>query len=347
MNSPGSLTSMEHFVKNRTEMIEYNLGGMLAPQSDFRYDEVSINSQVNPSKDYTYSSQGVLADTSILELGAPSRQNLAPTSSFELDSSKLVVPSFRSSALSSCHSVVSSSSLVSGSSILFSGEDDILPGSKEYSELESQFSIPVFDKDELRILSRCLPHTKIKKIIKCSGAVNQMIGSEVPALLAIACELFVRDLTSFSWDFTKRANRRTVQVQDIKSVSSEDLRFRRLLHSKKRKLRNSLTGNELLEQSKAPIFDYYENRGVYPKSMQVPPTPPSIIFQTPTSPKYSDKSKNVQQNILDTQLFNEQMSLTHNTNQEPHKSCLFSPVQYTQDHFDPVNHNFNYINSNL
>lgn len=337
---------MEHFVKNRMEMIEYHAEGMLAPQYNFRNDEMYINSRVSPGKDYTYSSQKMSADASTLDLGVPPHHSKAPVSSFDLSSAQFIVPSSRSSALSSCNSVVSSSSQVSGSSIICSGEDDFLPSLRDHSEPECQSSIPVYDKDELKILSRCLPHTKIKKIIKCSGAVNHMIGSEVPALLAIACELFVRDITSFSWDFTKRANRRTVQVQDIKSVSSKDMRFRRLLHSKKSKSRNAWAENESLEQSRAPAFDYYEDGGVYPRSIQIP-TPPNIICPAQSSPECLDKSKVVQQNMQSRQLLSRETDFTHSTNQESYKSCFFPPVQYTQHNFNPTNGIFDYNSSDF
>ncbi|OII72757.1 hypothetical protein cand_010340 [Cryptosporidium andersoni] len=92
-------------------------------------------------------------------------------------------------------------------------------------------NIPIFNEDELQILSRCLPHTRIKKIMKYVGSVKHMIGSEVPALLAIACELFVRDLTNSSWKYTQGAKRRTLQAQDIKSGSNSDIRFRKLFKS--------------------------------------------------------------------------------------------------------------------
>ncbi|KAK6588314.1 CCAAT-binding factor chain HAP5 like histone [Cryptosporidium xiaoi] len=86
-----------------------------------------------------------------------------------------------------------------------------------------------FTKDELKILSKSLPHTKIKRILKLSGLLNNLIGSEVPALLAIACELFVRDLTDHAWSFTKLSKRRILQVQDIKLGLTKDLRIKNLL----------------------------------------------------------------------------------------------------------------------
>ncbi|KAJ1605339.1 CCAAT-binding factor chain HAP5 like histone [Cryptosporidium canis] len=208
---------------------------MLATRCEPQYSQQPVRACANPGEGYADSSRIMCSDASTVEFGGPSHQAQTRVSSFDFSSAPFVLQSSRAT-LSSSNSVVSSSSLVS----VCSGEDESFPNSSDYYRAGEQSAIPIFSKEELKILSRCLPHTKIKKIIKCSGAVNHMIGSEVPALLAIACELFVRDLTSFSWSFTKRANRRTVQAQDIKSVSSRDFRFRRLLNPKADQSKNTL-----------------------------------------------------------------------------------------------------------
>ncbi|OII71663.1 CCAAT-binding factor chain HAP5 like histone [Cryptosporidium ubiquitum] len=330
---------MEYVAQTHSEMIEYNVDSMLSIQSELQNNEISAINQDYLNKDYIKGPKKSFSDISTLEFNGSSHLNQASLSSFALNSTSFIGPS-SVSASSSCNSVVSSSSLVSNSSIC--SREGINIVSKNYITQEQQSNIPVFDKDELKILSRCLPHTKIKKIIKCSGAVNHMIGSEVPALLAIACELFVRDLTSFSWNFTKRAKRRTVQVQDIKSVSSKDFRLRRLLYASKSQLRNILSENESLEQNKNPILDYYRKGEVQYQGMQMPiPN----IQSAQIYPKYFKKPQNNQENIS-KQGINRYVNHYHNVNQELQKSYMLSPNQHIQHSINQFNgNNINYYNS--
>ncbi|KAH8585189.1 CCAAT-binding factor chain HAP5 like histone [Cryptosporidium sp. chipmunk genotype I] len=323
---------MEYLVQDNRETVEYNVDSMLTTPSEPQYSGISTISQVDLGKYYIKDSHKSCNDISILEFDGSSHLNQTSLSSFSLNSTSFMAPSSKSTS-SNCNSFISSSSLVSNSSIYSKENINII--SKDYIAHEQQSNIPVFNKDELKILSRCLPHTKIKKIIKCSGAVNHMIGSEVPALLAIACELFVRDLTSFSWNFTKRAKRRTVQVQDIKSVSSKDFRLKRLFYASKSQLRNILSENESSEQNKRPILDYYGKGGIYSQGMQIP----IPISQSEIYPKYINKSQNNQQNIINKQSLNRQVNNYHNVNQEFQKSYILSPNQHTQ-------HNINQFNSN-
>ncbi|KAJ1605136.1 CCAAT-binding factor chain HAP5 like histone [Cryptosporidium canis] len=158
---------------------------MLATRCEPQYSQLPVQDCANPGEGYADSSRIMCSDASTVEFVGPSHQAQTPVSSFDFSSAPFVLQSSRA-AFSSSNSVVSSSSLVS----VCSGEDEPFPSSSDYYRAGEQPAIPIFSKEELKILSRCLPHTKIKKIIKCSGAVNHMIGSEVPALLAIACELF-------------------------------------------------------------------------------------------------------------------------------------------------------------
>ncbi|KAH8741722.1 CCAAT-binding factor chain HAP5 like histone [Cryptosporidium ryanae] len=113
------------------------------------------------------------------------------------------------------------------------------------------YKTSLFTKDELKILSKSLPHTKIKRILKFSGLINNLIGSEVPALLAIACELFVRDLTDHAWNFTKLSKRRILQVQDIKLGSTKDIRIKNIL--KKSELKSEFIFEDLSFKNNACI----------------------------------------------------------------------------------------------
>lgn len=327
------------YVSQNHKVNDYNLDSMLTTQSELQHNKISINNQEHLSKNYIKDSKKSHDDISILNYNDSSHLNQTSLSSFNSNSAFFIEPSPKST-LTSYNSVVSSSSSVSNSSIY--SREDINIISKDYIT-QKQSNIPVFDKDELKILSRCLPHTKIKKIIKCSGAVNHMIGSEVPALLAIACELFVRDLTSFSWNFTKRAKRRTVQVQDIKSVSSKDFRLRRLLYSSKSQLKNILSENESLEQNKNPILDYYRKTEIHSQGVQMPI---HNIQSTQMYPKYFNRPQNNQENIINRQPINKQANHYYNANQEFQKSYTFSSDQHVQHNVNQFNgSNINYYNS--
>ncbi|KAK9173266.1 Transcriptional activator NFYC/HAP5 subunit [Cryptosporidium meleagridis] len=326
---------MDYLLQNNKEIVDYNVDGILTTQFEPQYNGVETKIQVDLSSNCKNNSYKPGGNIAISEFVGSHQLNQTSLSSFTLNSASYMAPSSRSTS-SSSNSVISSSSLVSNSSIC--SREDINIISKDYITNENQSNIPVFSKDELKTLSRCLPHTKIKKIIKCSGAVNHMIGSEVPALLAIACELFVRDLTSFSWNFTKRARRRTVQVQDIKSVSSKDFRLKRLLHASKNQLKNFSCENESLGQNKKPILNYYSG-GIYPQSMQIPI---SNIQSTQIYPKHLNKSQNNQQNIVNKQSINRHIN-NYNVNQEFQKSYNLSPDQHIQQNTIQLNNNNNHF----
>lgn len=337
MSFPNNQGIMDYLIQNNKEIADYNVDSMLTTQSEPQYNGMETISQVDLSDNYINDSYKSGSDTAISEFVGSHQLNQTSLSSFTLNSASYMAPSSRSTS-SSSNSVISSSSLVSNSSIY--SREDINIISKEYISHENQSNIPVFSKDELKTLSRCLPHTKIKKIIKCSGAVNHMIGSEVPALLAIACELFVRDLTSFSWNFTRRAKRRTVQVQDIKSVSSKDFRLKRLLYASKSQLKNISYENESLGQNKKPILNYYSG-GIYPQSMQIPT---STTQSTQIYPKHFNRSQNNQQNIINKQSINRHIN-NYNIDQKFQKSYNLSPNQHTQYNINQFNsNNINYYN---
>lgn len=54
---------------------------------------------------------------------------------------------------------------------------------------------------------------------------QQMISSEVPALFAKACELFVLDLTTRAWLHTDNNNRRTLQRSDVTAAIARNEMF--------------------------------------------------------------------------------------------------------------------------
>ncbi len=71
-----------------------------------------------------------------------------------------------------------------------------------------------------------LPLARIKKIMKSDDDVRQqMISSEVPALFAKACELFVLDLTTRAWLHTDNNNRRTLQRSDVTAAIARNEMF--------------------------------------------------------------------------------------------------------------------------
>ncbi|KAI3918879.1 hypothetical protein MKW98_017327 [Papaver atlanticum] len=65
-----------------------------------------------------------------------------------------------------------------------------------------------------------LPLARIKKIMKANEDVKR-IASEVPVILAMACEMFISDLTLCSWNHTEERKRKTLQKNDIDAAITE------------------------------------------------------------------------------------------------------------------------------
>ena len=59
-----------------------------------------------------------------------------------------------------------------------------------------------------------LPLARIKKIMKADEDVR-MISSEAPILFALACQLFITELTHMAAYYAKAAGRKTLQRADI------------------------------------------------------------------------------------------------------------------------------------
>lgn len=72
-----------------------------------------------------------------------------------------------------------------------------------------------------------LPLARIKKIVKSDEDVRtrgQMISAEVLDLFAKACEIFVKELSFFSWINTEENKRKTLQKNDVcNAVSKVDI----------------------------------------------------------------------------------------------------------------------------
>jgi nuclear transcription factor Y gamma len=72
--------------------------------------------------------------------------------------------------------------------------------------------------------ANCLPLARIRKIMKADEGVS-MISSETPVLFAKACEMFITELTTRSWDNVVANKRKTLQKSDIASAISRNDMF--------------------------------------------------------------------------------------------------------------------------
>ena len=59
-----------------------------------------------------------------------------------------------------------------------------------------------------------LPLARIKKIMKSDEDVR-MISSEAPILFALACQMFITEITHKAAFYAKKQNRKTLQRNDI------------------------------------------------------------------------------------------------------------------------------------
>ena len=71
--------------------------------------------------------------------------------------------------------------------------------------------------DDLKVHQ--LPLARVKEIMKSDEEVR-MIGAEVPALFAQACEVFFVELTMRAWKATEDNNRKTLQRSDVSAAVS-------------------------------------------------------------------------------------------------------------------------------
>ena len=73
-----------------------------------------------------------------------------------------------------------------------------------------------------------LPLARIKKIMKSDEDVR-MISSEAPILFALACQMFITEITHKAAFHAKKQNRKTLQRNDIARVIAENETFDFLL----------------------------------------------------------------------------------------------------------------------
>ena len=82
--------------------------------------------------------------------------------------------------------------------------------------------IKVIDPSKLDMFkNNAAPLARIKKIMRLNPKVC-LIASEVPVLLAKACELFMKDLTMRTWTVTESRNRKTLGLGDLASACRQD-----------------------------------------------------------------------------------------------------------------------------
>ena len=73
-----------------------------------------------------------------------------------------------------------------------------------------------------------LPLARIKKIMKSDEDVR-MISSEAPILFALACQLFITEITHKAAFYAKKQQRKTLQRNDVARVIADNETFDFLL----------------------------------------------------------------------------------------------------------------------
>ena len=73
-----------------------------------------------------------------------------------------------------------------------------------------------------------MPLARIKKIMKSDEDVR-MISSEAPILFALACQMFITEITHKAAYYAKKNNRKTLQRNDVARVITDNETFDFLL----------------------------------------------------------------------------------------------------------------------
>ena len=104
---------------------------------------------------------------------------------------------------------------------------------KHIEELQTKFEKIRADIDKQpndlnAFKNQCLPLARIKKIMKSDEEVR-MISSEAPILFALACQMFITEITHKAAFYAKKQQRKTLQRNDVARVIANNETFDFLL----------------------------------------------------------------------------------------------------------------------
>merc|ERR1711957_308742 len=90
---------------------------------------------------------------------------------------------------------------------------------KKFEQLHDKIQAEPNDLNKLK--AQILPLARIKKIMKSDQDVR-MISSEAPIVFALACQMFITEITHKAAYYARKHNRKTLQRNDIARVIADN-----------------------------------------------------------------------------------------------------------------------------